>query len=101
MNFTELLQHCPEVNITIKGQDLKDLIQEVKEDTAKQIREAERRNREEVFYTPDEVCELLKVSKTTLWQWEKKDGILVSIAIGGARRYRLSDIQKFTSTYNL
>lgn len=45
--------------------------------------------------TIDEVCELLKVSKMTLYRWDKL-GILKKIEVGGKRRYRKSDVEAVT-----
>jgi predicted DNA-binding transcriptional regulator AlpA len=42
--------------------------------------------------TGDEVCERLKISRVTLWNWDKKE-ITKPIYIGGGlKRYRLADI---------
>ena len=48
-------------------------------------------NREN-YLTTDQVCEMLSVSRPTLWTWDKKK-ILNSVRIGNAKRYRLSDIE--------
>ena len=45
--------------------------------------------------TIEEVCELLKVSKMTLYRWDKL-GILKKIEVGGKRRYRKSDVEAVT-----
>ena len=45
--------------------------------------------------TIEEVCELLKVSKMTLYRWDKLD-ILKKIEVGGKRRYRKSDVEAVT-----
>lgn len=45
--------------------------------------------------TIEEVCELLKVSKMTLYRWNKL-GILKKIEVGGKRRYRKSDVEAVT-----
>ena len=47
----------------------------------------------EKYLTIDQVCELLSVSRVTLWSWDKK-GILESVRVGNLRRYKLSDIEK-------
>jgi excisionase family DNA binding protein len=44
------------------------------------------------YLTIDQTCELLSVTRPTLWAWNKK-GILESIRIGNLRRYRMSDIE--------
>lgn len=45
----------------------------------------------DILLTVDEAAEFLKVSRVTLWQWEKKK-ILVPSKIGNLVRYRKSDI---------
>lgn len=45
--------------------------------------------------TIEEVCELLKVSKMTLYRWDKL-GIFKKIEVGGKRRYRKSDVEAVT-----
>ena len=45
--------------------------------------------------TIEEVCELLKVTKMTLYRWDKL-GILKKIDVGGKRRYRKSDVEAVT-----
>ena len=45
--------------------------------------------------TIEEVCELLKVSKMTLYRWDKL-GILKKNEVGGKRRYRKSDVEAVT-----
>ncbi len=46
----------------------------------------------EKYLTVDQVSELLSVTRTTLWSWDRK-GILESCRIGNQKRYRLSDIE--------
>lgn len=45
----------------------------------------------DILLTVDEAAEFLKVSRVTLWTWEKK-GILNPMKIGNMVRYRKSDI---------
>lgn len=47
----------------------------------------------DMLITPEQAAETLKVSKVTLWRWEKS-GYLIPISIGGKKRYRNSDIAK-------
>lgn len=42
---------------------------------------------------PDEACRQLRISRATLWRWQK-NGYLLPIEIGGSIRYRQSDIDK-------
>ncbi len=46
----------------------------------------------EKYLTTEQVCEILSVSRVTLWNWGKS-GILSSFRAGNLKRYRLSDIE--------
>ncbi len=48
--------------------------------------------RPEKYLSTDQVCDLLSVSRVTLWKWEQK-GILNSTRIGNLKRYKLSEIE--------
>ncbi len=48
---------------------------------------------EEKYFTADETADLLKVSRVTLWQWDKK-GILKPRKVGNLLRYMESDVKK-------
>ena len=45
------------------------------------------------FLTTEQVCDILSVSRVTLWNWEKA-GILNSFRIGNLKRYKLSTIEQ-------
>jgi excisionase family DNA binding protein len=46
------------------------------------------------FLTPDEVADLLKISKTTLWRLEKK-GVISAISFSRKiKRYRRKELEK-------
>lgn len=47
----------------------------------------------ETYLSTEKVREMLSVSVTTLWRWEKR-GYLVPISYGGQKRYKRSDIEK-------
>jgi hypothetical protein len=48
----------------------------------------------EKYLTPQELADTLHVSLVTLWSWDKS-GITKPVRIGNAKRYRLSDVEKF------
>ena len=39
------------------------------------------------FLTRDDICERLKISRRTLWEWERNDIAPPSIKIGGSIRF--------------
>lgn len=56
-------------------------------------REAERAaEREETYLTTEEVCEMMTVTKGTLWRWEKL-GYLIPYRVGRKLRYKRSDVE--------
>jgi len=46
---------------------------------------------EEKFLTTDELCDLLSVTRTTLWNWERK-GIIRAVMIDNTKRFLRSEI---------
>lgn len=93
IDIAELAKHCPDVTISIKVGDLmeanKQLVEDLRISLEKQIRD----KREEKYLSSDDVCEMLNVSKPTLWRWEKMD-YLIPIRVGGKVRYKLSDVKQ-------
>ena len=55
-----------------------------------------KKDKELGLYTLKEACELLKVHRQTLRQWDK-NGVLKAVRLGqrGDRRYKKEDIEKF------
>ena len=47
----------------------------------------------ETYLTTEQVCEMLSVSRVTLWNWQKS-GIIKSFKVGNLKRYKLSTIEK-------
>lgn len=93
VDLFQLLQN-PELsgklNFSLKGDDLlcfANKYAEQKKDKEPPIPVSE----PDVLFTIDETADFLKVSRVTLWQWEKKK-ILVPQKIGNISRYRRSDI---------
>lgn len=81
---------------TILQVDRSELRAELKELYAEIRMEAERAaiiKASERLITPEQAADTLKVSKVTLWRWEKS-GYLIPVSIGGKKRYRNSDIVK-------
>lgn len=54
----------------------------------------------ESWVTTEEASKLCKVSKTTLWAWDKA-GYLVASKVGRKKVYALSDINKLLNSKNL
>jgi excisionase family DNA binding protein len=88
MNIQALLESGANVAVTVTPLDLKEFALFL-------IGEAQAIGNEnsqtEKFLTPDEVSNLLGVSKNTLWRWEK-DHYLTPVKIGRKSRYKQSDV---------
>jgi len=50
----------------------------------------------EVYYTPRQVADILKVKETTIWQW-LKEGKLKGVHLGRLWRIRQSQLNEFLS----
>lgn len=96
INIAELAKHCPEVTVSISVRDLmeanKKLVEDVRLSIEKQIRDEQ----EEKYLSSDKVCEMLNVSKPTLWRWEKLE-YLLPLRVGGKVRYKLSEVKQILS----
>lgn len=67
----------------------KQLVEDVRSSLEKQIRD----ENEEKYLSSDDVCEMLDVSKPTLWRWEKME-YLIPLRVGGKVRYKLSEVKQ-------
>ena len=79
------------VTVAVTANDLKvfalDLVEMAKQELKQQITDANT----ETYLSPDQVCKMLDVDRTTLWRWDKK-GYLCPVEVGGKRRYPMSKI---------
>lgn len=93
-NFVE---DYPNVIVSISLKDLIEantkLVEDVRSSLERQIRD----EHEEKLLSSDKVCEILDVSKPTLWRWEKME-YLIPVRIGGKVRYKLSDIKNIITS---
>lgn len=53
---------------------------------------------EETYLTPDQFCEVLGITKVTLWNYDKK-GITRPLRLGNLKRYRRSDLEKIMTEF--
>lgn len=63
---------------------------------AQEVLNAQAKDSDAILLTVEEAGDLLKVSRTALWRWEKK-GILTPIKIGRSVRYRKSDLEELAA----
>ena len=77
--------------LILSKNDLRELLSEMipAQTKAPEIKESN----EEVLYTTEEACKILKCSKPTLHRW-KKEGIVPHVRIGANIRYKKTDLVK-------
>lgn len=95
MNLSEILNSGANVTIAVDALTLKEFMYAFMDEVeARKQQEAERlqKTKPDTYVTAKEARQLLGVSNTTLWRWEKEQYI-VPFRIGVKVRYRLSDIQ--------
>lgn len=89
MNINELINTDANISVVVSVADLKEFALCVVTE-AMAAKEAEKK--EEKYLTPDDVADMVGVSKNTLWRWEKEK-YLISIKVGRKSRYKLSDVK--------
>jgi excisionase family DNA binding protein len=87
----DFLKNNPNVNITVSAADLQKVVDYAISRTRSEFEESKNDSKSEAYYTIAETAKELKVSKVTLFRWNR-DGYLTHISIGGKRRYKVSDI---------
>ena len=92
-NAIELVKQFPDVNITVRGGELLEMVDHCISESKKQLEQIIQDSAAETYPSPDTVAKVLDVDKSTLWRWHKS-GYLEHIEIGGKRRYKMSDIQR-------
>ena len=94
INILELAAAMPNAILQISAGDLCDFAHRLIESATDVARlQIERANLSKELLTIEEVADMLKVSKMTLWRWDK-NGLLTKIDMGGARRYKRSEVEE-------
>jgi len=79
--------------LQVSETDLENIMQRMFKGMVDEATKIAERKAMDMLITPDEAAQSLKVSKVTLWRWEK-NGYLNPVSIGGKKRYKQSDIAK-------
>lgn len=88
-----LAEKRPNTILQITAGDLCDFAHQLALSVIDIVRSQNKNDSENELLTIEEVEAILKVSKMTLWRWNKS-GQLKRIDIGGVPRYRRSDIER-------
>lgn len=97
--LAELASSCPGLMVTVKCSDLIEAIRSVVEETKLHLEQVNSEQTTETYLTEDEVKQMLDVSHSTLWRWQKQ-GYLSPVKIGRKNRYRKSEIEALINKKN-
>lgn len=99
LDLFEFLREFPEATLTVQAGDLghfaRELLAEARQDFERE-RAAIAEGKTEEYLTPEMVKTLLRISESTLFRMAKAK-ILVTVFVGGQKRYRRSDLDKILS----
>ena len=95
-NVLELSKQIPSLKIEVSATDLLETVRNVATEIIEHYAKVEP---PEQYLTPKITTRKLDVSLSTLWRWDKED-YLKPVAIGGKRRYRLSDVERILNGGN-
>ena len=93
INLTELAQSAPAISITVTAAELKEFATQLIVETKQQLEQKDSDNNAVTYLSGEDVMDMLKISKTTLWRWKKR-GYLTPVRIGGNDRYLSTDIDR-------
>ena len=79
------------VKIEVSVEDLKNFGRDIAKESFEALKKHDNKESDCRYITGNRVCEILDISRVTLWQWDKK-GITKPIRMGNLKRYLSSDI---------
>lgn len=88
-----MAKECPGLQVTISLSDLIEANTMLIADTKKELEQLITDEKSETYPSREKVMEMLDVSQSTLWRWQKA-GYLVPLNVGGKRRYKMSDVRR-------
>lgn len=86
--FNKTLKNHP-VQVVCMLDDLKQIFNEWRAEQQK--KEQQQQDKKEAYLSTEMVCDLLQVTKPTLWRWQKLN-YLVPVKVGRKNFYKQSDI---------
>ena len=90
-DINKLIQSGVSFKIEINAEDLKNFGSEIATKSFEALQKQAKKESDVRYITGNKVCEILDISRVTLWNWDKK-GITNPIRMGNLKRYRCSDI---------
>jgi predicted DNA-binding transcriptional regulator AlpA len=98
-SLVELASSCPGLMVTIKCTDLIDAFRFMVQETKLQLEQTISDTATETYLTEEMVCQMLDVSHSTLWRWQKSE-YLVPVKFGRKNRYKKSQIEALLNQKN-
>jgi len=89
----ELAKAFPDMTISVKLGDLVEANTLLIAETKRELEQTIADQKTETYPSREKVMEMLDVSQSTMWRWQKS-GYLVPLNVGGKRRYRMSDVRR-------
>ncbi len=89
--YETLIETNARLAITIRGEELKEFINDVMADARIKAESDIKERQSEECIDKEEVKRMLRVCDTTLWKWAKR-GKLVPQKVGARNMYRKSDV---------
>ena len=93
MAISEILTSGANVSVTISANDLRDFLTEISKQVIEKEKAAEAARNADETMTQKEVCKFLKISKSTLWRWERDKYLLPTGRMGRSPQYLKSDVE--------
>jgi hypothetical protein len=86
----KLAKEFPALKLEVSAEDLLTMMRTITEETVERFTKVEK---QEQYLTRKQTANMLDVDLSTLWRWDK-ESYLLTVAIGGKRRYKLSDVER-------
>ena len=98
MDISKIINENENVMLVVSGKDLKDFANAIAHRfvSCLEIEPVQEPDNNEKLYTAKEVCDMLHVTTTTLYRWDKAN-YLKPVRIGAKRFYRGEDINNLSN----
>ena len=86
--YNPILDSC-QVQYVVSENDLRSILEDIVTDTIIKYDES---NKAEKYLSTDEVMDMLKITRPTLWRWAR-DKYLVPVKVGKRTLYKASEVE--------